>query len=89
MNYKYYKFPSKQLAPSLTQWPEDVSVEVIGQIKDTPGVYDENGYEILPPTYIDGWHINVAYQGYVDLSFVQQYEINVHSPRRVWFGQEI
>jgi hypothetical protein len=89
MIYKYYKFPSKKTMPPLNEWPEGICIEEVGLIKKTNEVLDEQGNEIVPPVYFDGWHVNVVLQGYVDLSFVQQYEIHVNTPRRLWFGQEI
>ena len=34
-----------------------------GLIVDTPAVLDEDGNEITPPVFADGWHINVATKG--------------------------
>lgn len=87
LNYKYYRFPNKESVPSLKQWPEDVSVNEVGLISNNDGVYDEKGFEIKPPTYKPGWHVNICYQGYVNLNFVQQYEIDVRTPRQIWLGQ--
>jgi hypothetical protein len=87
ITYKYYKFENKESVPSI--WPDSVNVDEVGLIKETDPVYDENGNVIQPATYKDGWHVNVCYQGDVDLSFIQQYEINVGNPKRIWFGQQI
>lgn len=85
MIYKYYKFNTEEEAPK--SWPPGVSVSVVGRIIDTPAVYNENGIVLEPPTYKPGWHINICYEGNVNLNHLQQYEIQVNSPRRVWFGQ--
>lgn len=87
MTYKYYRFPNKKTAPSHNAWPRGVSVNEVGIITNNDGVYDENGRQIQPPTIKDGWHINICYQGQVNLDFVKQYEINVATPKRKWLGQ--
>jgi len=89
MNYKYYKFPNKSSMPPLSSWPEGVTIEVVGKIKKNKEVLDDLGNEIKPPVYFNGWHVNVVFQGLVDLSFVQQYEIHVNTPQRIWLGQEV
>lgn len=89
IEYKYYKFPSQGDVPNDDEWPIGVNVDQIGKIIDQPGTYDEEGNELTSPTYLDGWHVNVCYQNGADLSFIQEYEIQVNSPVRVWFGQPI
>jgi hypothetical protein len=81
LTYKYYRFPDSSLCPPIDEWPSGVSVDVIGQI------IDEEGSESTPPTYKEGWHVNVVYQGEPDLSFVQAFEIQVNTPVRKWLGQ--
>lgn len=87
MTYKYYKFPNKQAVPSHDKWPKEVSVNEIGVITNNDGVYNEYGAEIQSPTLKEGWHVNICYQGQVNLDFIKQYEINVTSPKRKWMGQ--
>jgi hypothetical protein len=87
LNYKYYRFPDKENTPLDEQWPEGVSVNHVGLISNNDGVYDERGFEIKPPTYKPGWHVNVTYQGYVNLKFVEPFEISVKTPRQIWLGQ--
>jgi hypothetical protein len=89
MTYKYYKFPNKETAPPLNKWPQNVSVNEIGVIVNNDGVFDEYGEIVNPPTVKPGWHVNVCYQGNVNLEFVKQYEINVQTPMRTWLGQEV
>lgn len=87
MTYKYYKFPNKQVVPSRDKWPREVSVEEIGTITNKDGVYDEHGAVIQPPTVKEGWHVNICYQGTINLDFIKQYEIDVITPKRKWMGQ--
>jgi hypothetical protein len=87
MTYKYYKFPNKESVPPLNRWPKEVSVNEVGVILNNNGIYSERGIEIQSPTPIEGWHVNVCYQGQVNLNFVKDYEINVTSPRCKWMGQ--
>lgn len=87
MTYKYYRFPNKNLVPSLDKWPKSVSVCEIGIMYNNDGEYNDLGDEIKPPTPIYGYHVNICYQGEVNLDFVKQYEIEVQSPKRKWLGQ--
>lgn len=86
MTYRYYKFPNKETVP--TSWPEGVSISEVGRIGNKDMVYDNEGRTIKPQTYKSGWHVNICYQGDIDLSFISQYEIEVQTPRQVWFGQQ-
>jgi hypothetical protein len=85
MTYKYYKFNNENEVPK--SWPTGVSVSVVGRIIDQQPVYNESGIVIQPPTYRPGWHINICYKGNIDLTHLQKYEIQVKTPKRVWFGQ--
>ena len=77
ITYKYYKFPDKIFMP--TMWPENVDVSEIGLIQKK---------EDLEKGIIDNsWYVNVSYSGNIDLSHLRFYEINVKTPRRIWFGQ--
>lgn len=68
-------------------WPDGVSVSVIGRIVDEQPIFNEQGVVIEPATYKPGWHVNVCYNGDINLTHLEQYEIEVNSPRRIWFGQ--
>ena len=87
MTYRYYKFPNKQAVPPRDKWPKEVSINEIGIMTNNDGVYDNRGFVITPPTVKIGWHVNVCYQGQINLDFIKQYEINVSSPKRKWLGQ--
>jgi hypothetical protein len=87
ITYKYYKFPSKELVPKV--WPVNVSINEIGTIYNNDGIYNELGEQIQPPTPKQGWHVNICYQGNINLSHLQQYEINVQSPNHIWYGQYV
>ena len=66
------------VSKGIAEWDADTSSYVItnayqgietnavswpGIIVDVPGTYDEEGVELTPPTYIDGWHTNVVVKG--------------------------
>lgn len=87
MTYKYYKFPNKESVPPLPMWPKNVSINEIGIIPNNDAVYNEAGIMIEPPTAKSGWHVNVCYDEPVNLDFLKEYEIQVQTPRRTWFGQ--
>lgn len=86
LTYKYYKFPSKDLIPKF--WPSNVSVSEIGTVRKK-NMYDELGNVISTGSEDPAWHINVCYSGSADLSHIQQYEITVKTPNRLWFGQQL
>ena len=52
------------------------SVVWIGLIVDQQGEYDEDGNEITPPTYIDGYHVDVMTDA--DIEF--ENEVQVANP---------
>jgi hypothetical protein len=89
MTYKYYKFPNKEAVPPRRLWPKDISINEIGIIINDDGVFDKTGEIIKPPTIKSGWHVNVCYQGKVDLEFIKEYEIQVETPVCTWLGQEV
>jgi len=75
--YKYYKFPDKSFMPVL--WPDNVDVSEIGFIQKKEdierGIIDQS------------WYVNIVYYGNVNLKHIKHFEIDVKTPRRVWFGQ--
>jgi hypothetical protein len=85
ITYKYYKFPDKNTVPSF--WPSNVNVHEVGKIFDTYPVYNSLNMEVTPGTYLSGWHVNICFEGELDLSSIQQYEIVVNNPICKWFGQ--
>jgi hypothetical protein len=87
ITYKYYKFPNKDLVPKPGEWPENVFYYEIGTLYNNDGVYGPGGVVIEEPTPKPGWHVNVCYQKQADLSFLNQYEINVETPNCVWGSQ--
>lgn len=87
MKYKYYRFPNKESVPSYNMWPRDVSITQLGILYSGEWVHDNNGN--LVPVPLEGWHVNICYSGNVNLDFITQYEIQVNSPVRTWFGQEV
>lgn len=87
ITYKYYKFPNKETVPSSEQWPQNVTVNEIGIIYNNDGKFNELGELIKPPTPKNGWHVNICYQGDINLEFIKQYEIKINSPICKWFGQ--
>lgn len=87
MNYRYYKFPNKESMPPFHMWPRDVSITQLGTLYSNETVYDDYGNLILVP--LEGWHVNICYSGNVNLDFISQYEIQVNTPVRTWFGQEV
>lgn len=59
-------------------------IDVVGPIVATPGEYDEDGNEIAPPVFADGWHVNVATKGELPVE-LQGFEIEAPTtPARVW-----
>ncbi len=94
MVYKYYKFPTQGDVPNDDEWPANINIDQVGKILEKPGTYDALGNEITPPTYKNGWHVNICFKegsvgNYYFLYSLEQYEINIKTPNRVWFGQII
>jgi hypothetical protein len=85
ITYKFYKFPEQNSVPQV--WPTKVNLHEVGQIVATKPVFNNLNVEISAATFLSGWHVNVCFEGDVDLSFVQQYEITVEAPICKWFGQ--
>lgn len=52
----------------------------IGLIIDVSGTYDENGDELSPPTYFEGWHVNMTEL----LPELAEFEVFPENPRRVY-----
>lgn len=57
---------------------------VIGLLVDVPGTYDEQGNELVPPTYLDGWHVNMTQL----LPELVAHQVFPQAPYRVYAGAE-
>lgn len=55
---------------------------VIGPIVSVPGTYDELGHELIPPTYWDGWHVNMTEL----LPELVDHQVFPETPYRVYAG---
>jgi hypothetical protein len=86
--YKYYKFPNKESVPR-AQWPANISVHEVGIIRNNDGKYDVYGNVIEEPSNKEGWFVNICHRDGVDLSFVEEYRVNVKTPNCLWAGQEV
>lgn len=54
----------------------------IGKIVDIQGTYDEEGNEIAPTTFLDGYHYDIMYNG--NITF--ENEIEVNNPKHSFSG---
>ena len=52
----------------------------VGRIIDEPGTYNDEGNELTPPTYQDGWHVNMTEL----LPELTRFQIFPSSPVRVY-----
>lgn len=57
---------------------------VVGRIIDVPGTYDEDGNELTPPTFREGWHVNMTEL----IPELEQYQIFPAKPYRIYAGAE-
>lgn len=89
ITYRYYKFPTKDLAPKPEQWPSEVSYFEVGTLYNNDAIINEQGIVVKPPTAKTGWFVNVCYNSnpLIKLDFIQEFEINVQTPNYLWLGQ--
>lgn len=82
----YLKFPSKEVADLVLYTDEDPNyrnIDVIGLIYEGDE-WDEDGNELIAPTPIDGWHVNVRLVDDEDGTPLEPYSVTPATPRRVW-----
>ena len=82
----YLKFPNKETADSVLytdEVPNYRNIDVIGFIYEG-GQWDEEGNEIVAPTQLDGWHVNVRLVDGEDAEPLLPYAVTPTNPRRVW-----
>jgi hypothetical protein len=60
------------------------AVVYIGAIVDVAGTYDEEGNELTPPTFVDGYHVDVMTK--VDVDF-GAYVVSPSNPRHKFGGE--
>lgn len=59
-------------------------IDIVGEIYNNDGVYDEETMEVItPPTKMDGWHVNIILQGALPQS-LQEFIVTPSSPYRVF-----
>lgn len=92
-NKYYLKFADRAEMETVYRQPteEDEGItypgcfmDAVGRIVTTPGEYDEDGNEIAPPVFADGWHVNVANKGELPEA-LKRFQIEAPAtPARVW-----
>jgi hypothetical protein len=93
MNIYKLKYPNKETAISdlLAKgvYIEDLSygqgthaIVELGLIVDVEGTYDDEGNEITPPTFIEGWHVDIMLSDDLDLS---EFEVFPKNPKHKFF----
>lgn len=60
------------------------ALDIIGPIVTTPGTYDEDGNEIIPPVIDDRFHANLRCTEAVAEMVPEGVRVSPVSPRRVW-----
>jgi hypothetical protein len=55
----------------------------IGLIIEVEGTYDENGNELTPPTYINGYHYDIMSNKEIDFGTA---EIQTKNPKHTFYG---
>lgn len=82
----YLKFPDEATATSLLysgEEPAYTNIDVIGTITEG-GQWDEEGNELVAPTVIEGWHVNIRLIEGEDAEPLLPYLVTPSSPIRVW-----
>jgi hypothetical protein len=84
MNIYKLKFTDKQQAENALKDITSEATVHVGKIVDIEGTYDDDGNEVTPPTFIDGWHVDIMIKENIDFG---QYEVTPTNPRHKFFGQ--
>lgn len=82
----YLRFPDEATANSLLysgEEPNYHNIDVLGILTEG-GQWDEEGNEIIAPTILDGWHVNVRLVDGEDAEPLLSYTVTPATPRRVW-----
>lgn len=82
----YLKFPDVGTANLIlfTDWvPNYRNIDIIGVITEG-GQWDEEGNEIVAPTIVDGWHVNIRLVDGESEEQLLPYVVSPSSPVRVW-----
>lgn len=82
----YLKFDSKEQADSVLYTDEQSNyrnIDVLGTLYEG-GEWDEEGNEIIAPTPIEGWHVNIRLVEGEDAEPLLSYTVTPATPRRVW-----
>ena len=73
--------------PVATEWeerPRFRNIDILPLVVDQAGTYDEEGTEITPPVFADGYHANVRALDGEPVDLIESFKVNVNSPARVW-----
>lgn len=82
----YLKFPDEETANGLLfteEEPNYQNIDVLGILTEG-GQWDEEGNEVVAPTVIDGWHVNIRLIEGEDAEPLLPYLVTPSNPRRVW-----
>ena len=83
----YLKFPNKETADSVLytdEVPNYRNIDVIGFIYEG-GQWDEEGNEIIAPTQVEGWHVNLrVVDPEFDVSSLEVFCIHPQQPVCIW-----
>jgi len=82
MIVKKLHFPNKETADIVLKDLQAEAVVHVGKIIDTEGAYDDEGNEITPPTFIEGWHVDIMLREEMDLS---EFEVFPNNPKHKFF----
>lgn len=66
-----------------TKQPNYQNIDVLG-ILYTGGEWDAEGNVVVPPTQLDGWHVNVRALPDENITLITEFAIIPTIPRRVW-----
>jgi hypothetical protein len=82
MIVKKLHFPDKETADIAIEGIQAEAIVHVGKIIDVEGTYDDEGNEITPPTFIEGWHVDIMLKEDVDFG---EYEVFPNNPKHKFF----
>ncbi len=73
---------AERVAIDWEERPKFRNIDILPLVVDQAGTYDEEGPEITPPVYVDGYHANVRADAPIEE--LEAYRVYPNNPRRVW-----
>ena len=72
--------------PVPTKWEKEQNyrnTDILPKVVLTPATFDDEGHELTPPVYEEGWFVNVRLVG-EDGSTLEPFRVEPAHPQRIW-----